>query len=98
MVFSPMSRCVGSGDGWLAMDDLVLRLVNRLTDEEIPLHSFTQRRAWVSKIVFAPNPKPGDFTAAAITGAGHISYTTAGNSAWNEVECLRLAEGDTIID
>uniref|UniRef100_A0A0E0LQW3 Uncharacterized protein n=1 Tax=Oryza punctata TaxID=4537 RepID=A0A0E0LQW3_ORYPU len=90
------SRCVGSGDGWLAIDDPILRLVNPLTDEEIPLYSFTRGR--LSKVVIAPNPKQSNFTAAAITGRNRLIYTTAGNNSWADVQCPRLADGDGLTD
>uniref|UniRef100_A0A0E0AQD6 KIB1-4 beta-propeller domain-containing protein n=1 Tax=Oryza glumipatula TaxID=40148 RepID=A0A0E0AQD6_9ORYZ len=96
---SPESRCVGSGDGWVAAHvPGGAVLVNPHTGDEIPLHSFPGgggNNVVVFKVVFAPNPTPSEFTAAAITGGGRVVYTTNGNSGWTDFKCPRLgAHGD----
>lgn len=76
--------------------------MNVLTGDEITFHSFPEKHGVVmSKVVFAPNPTPGEFTAAAITGDRRVTYTTRGNSGWTDVELPRLGAlggGDYIAD
>ncbi|BAT03667.1 uncharacterized protein [Oryza sativa Japonica Group] len=95
-------RCVGSGHGWVAFGDFNASLVNAFTGDEIPFHSFPEKHGVVmSKVVFAPNPTPAEFTAAAITGHLRVTYTTRGNSGWTDVELPRLGAiggGDYIAD
>lgn len=95
-------RCVGSGHGWVAFGDFNASLVNVLTGDEITFHSFPEKHGVVmSKVVFAPNPTPAEFTAAAITGHRRVTYTTRGNSGWTDVELPRLGAlggGDYIAD
>uniref|UniRef100_A0A0E0D3Q9 KIB1-4 beta-propeller domain-containing protein n=1 Tax=Oryza meridionalis TaxID=40149 RepID=A0A0E0D3Q9_9ORYZ len=79
----PLSR-----NGWYAFyDSKATRIMNALTSEEIPFHSFLERNAAVLKVVFMPNPTLRSFTVAALISHGRVTYTTSGNSRWTDVKC-----------
>uniref|UniRef100_A0A0D9X400 KIB1-4 beta-propeller domain-containing protein n=1 Tax=Leersia perrieri TaxID=77586 RepID=A0A0D9X400_9ORYZ len=100
---SPTKRCVGSGDGWVAV---VQGLncsgpVNPLTSMYIPFNSFPQlgKNMEVSKVVYhmftiVANAVGATPTPAMMT----LTYTTKGNARWTDTECRRLAQQDHIAD
>uniref|UniRef100_A0A0D9X539 Uncharacterized protein n=1 Tax=Leersia perrieri TaxID=77586 RepID=A0A0D9X539_9ORYZ len=102
-VLPPSSRgfFICSGDGWIGVysfDNSMAFLVNPLTGEEIPFqHNLEEKRQMVFyKVVFAPNPTPTDFTAAAITGCARITYTIDGNRGWAHIYCPRDYIADVV--
>ncbi|KAM0835984.1 hypothetical protein ACQ4PT_062596 [Festuca glaucescens] len=66
-------RVVGSSNGCfaLAIDGLGIFLLNPLTGEEIELLPL---KHCVRKVVFAPKPKPNDYTAVALCNGNRIAY------------------------
>uniref|UniRef100_A0A0D9X3Z9 KIB1-4 beta-propeller domain-containing protein n=1 Tax=Leersia perrieri TaxID=77586 RepID=A0A0D9X3Z9_9ORYZ len=94
----PIKHCVGAGNGWVAIYKTSLK--NLFTGQEIPLHCFSGYYTFTNdlKVVFAPNPTPSVFTAAAIAGNATVTYTTEENSGWIKAKCPRLAQEDGITD
>ncbi|CAN6328682.1 unnamed protein product [Urochloa humidicola] len=106
------SICVGSGHGWIAIDERVttmdrrLILVNPISGERVRLPELLNVAEWeVKKVVFAPNPTEDDFTAVAIYGREHdidwrVAYARSGDEDWTEVKQVYRGQfiQNTIVD
>ncbi|CAL4892870.1 unnamed protein product [Urochloa decumbens] len=109
-VLTTGSVCVGSGHGWIAVDERIrspyrrLILTNPISGVRIRLPELLNVAEWeVKKVVFAPNPTEADFTAVAIYGRGNdwnVAYARSGDEDWTEVkqdyprQCIK----NTIVD
>jgi len=101
------SLCVGSSNGWLAVDARTcyhgIYLVSRLSDgKEIPLLPQLRNENHykpVPKIAFAPNPKPDDYVAIAIYDLRRLAYakTRDMNMKWMILD-VAIGESDKFID
>ncbi|CAD6260558.1 unnamed protein product [Miscanthus lutarioriparius] len=96
------SLCVGSSNGWLAVDarscSLGIYLVSRLSGgKEIRLLPLRNDNKPVPKIVFAPNPKPDDYVAIAICDLRRLAYTKTRDMKWMILD-VAIGERDKLID
>ncbi|KAL6848064.1 hypothetical protein ACP4OV_022192 [Aristida adscensionis] len=103
--FSPFNlpragKCVGSSDGWLAVTSYWpgIFLLNPLAGgKQVPLLPLRNDGKPVPKIVFAPNPKPDDYTAVAICDSRKLAYTKTRDMKWMIID-VTVEEMDQLTD
>ena len=75
---------LGSSNGCFAVASewLGIFLLNPLTGEEIKLLPMNDWGTIVPKVLFAPNPRPDDYTVVALTDGNKIAYSKTRDMKW----------------
>jgi hypothetical protein len=75
---------LGSSNGCFAVASewLGIFLLNPLADKKIKLLPMNNCGQMVSKVVFAPNPRPDNYTVVALCGFNKIAYTKSRDMKW----------------
>ncbi|XP_073363303.1 uncharacterized protein [Aegilops tauschii subsp. strangulata] len=89
---------VGSSNGCFAVASECgeISILNPLTGEEIkllPMNCGKKER----KVVFAPNPRPDDYTAVAVCHGKKLAYTKTRDMKWF-ISDVAMGRGDQLID
>ncbi|KAF7016920.1 hypothetical protein CFC21_109274 [Triticum aestivum] len=89
---------VGSSNGCFAVASECgeISILNPLTGEEIkllPMNCGKKER----KVVFAPNPRPDDYTAVAVCHGNKLAYTKTRDMKWF-ISDVAMGRGDQLID
>ncbi|KAM3387590.1 hypothetical protein ACQJBY_010437 [Aegilops geniculata] len=89
---------VGSSNGCFAVasDCGEISILNPLAGEEIkllPMNCGKKER----KVVFAPNPRPDDYTAVAVCHGNKLAYTKTRDMKWF-ISDVAMGRGDQLID